>query len=120
MRIGVDFPGMFGRDNFTTRRTTGHNWYDPECLITGAEIAQGFTARNSTRDYLSEAHYHACVAQELTPEVIARTAPRVYRPEFEVHEYPCNAVQRLWESSARTKATIAETARPLALGFSLF
>jgi hypothetical protein len=101
MRIGIDFPSMFAKDNFTTRRTTGHNWYDPESLITGEEIKVGFTPANSTRNYLSEAHYHACVSQQLSPETIALTAPRVYREELQRTEPECPAVQRFWEANSQ-------------------
>lgn len=45
---------FFGKDNFTSRRTTGHNLYDPESLITGAEVEAGFTYENSERKFPSD------------------------------------------------------------------
>ena len=76
MFVGVDFPSKFERDNFTSRRTTGHNMYDPECLINGNEINQGFTYTNSKRDWVSEQHYLDAVSQLLSPDEILATAPR--------------------------------------------
>jgi len=38
---GRDFECLFEQDNFAPRRTTGNNLYDPESLITGAELARG-------------------------------------------------------------------------------
>lgn len=32
---------VFDSDNFASRRTTGHNLYDPEALLTSAEAAAG-------------------------------------------------------------------------------
>ena len=28
MIAGIDFPSLFTKDNFTSRRTTGHNMHD--------------------------------------------------------------------------------------------
>ena len=42
MLVGIDFPSLFTHDNFTSRRTTGCNLYDPESLLTGFEIGAGF------------------------------------------------------------------------------
>jgi hypothetical protein len=78
MQVSVNFPSQFDKDNFTSRRTTGHNLYDPEALITGKEIAQGFTYKNSTRKWASESHYLDAVSHHLTPEQIAETAPREF------------------------------------------
>lgn len=81
MFAGTNFPSLFEKDNFTLRRTTGHNWYDPESLITGAEIAKGMTYTNSKRMWLSEAHYHSAVSMNLstdTVDSIISTAPRVF------------------------------------------
>lgn len=76
MFAGKDFPSMFEGDNFTQRRTTGHNWYDPECLISGREVSQGYTYLNSGRWWTDQNHYIRAVSQELTPEEILNTAPR--------------------------------------------
>ena len=58
---GFDFPNCFTRDNFTSRRTTGHNMHDPESLISGAELARGLTYTNSRRAWRNEAQYLAAV-----------------------------------------------------------
>jgi len=76
MFVGIDFPSFFDADNFTTRRTTGHNMYDPESLITGAEVEKGFTYTNSKRNFRDYNHYVAAVIGDLTPEQIAEQAPR--------------------------------------------
>ena len=78
MIAGIDFPSRFNRDNFTSRRTTGHNMYDPECLMSGAEDRAGYTYTNSARDWDNEAHYLRAVLQEITPEEILFEAPRVF------------------------------------------
>ncbi len=75
--VGVDFPSRFNSDNFTSRRTTGHNMPDPESLISGAEISRGMTYRNSRRNWRDESHYLAAVSGELTTEQILEQAPRV-------------------------------------------
>ena len=77
MIAGIDFPSRFTTDNFTSRRTTGHNMYDPECLITGAEIDAGFTYTNSARDWQSEVDYYLACVGYLTPIQILSHAPRV-------------------------------------------
>jgi hypothetical protein len=78
MKAGIDFPSLFIKDNFTSRRTTGRNLYDPECLMTGAENAAGYTHTNSTREWKDQAHYlNACLGN-LTPDQITETAPRVF------------------------------------------
>ncbi len=83
MFVGIDFPSLFDKDNFTLRRTTGHNMHDPESFITGKEIAEGYTYLNSRRNWANENHYLAAVVGFLTPEEIAKTAPRIsYMPEW--------------------------------------
>ena len=82
MQVGTDFASMFDGDNFAARRSNSMgagNWFDPESLMTGAERAKGFTYSNSRRNWKSETHYHRAVAQELTPEQIAETAPRMLK-----------------------------------------
>lgn len=39
----MDNTKLFENDNFASRRTTGNNMYDPESLLTGAEIERGLT-----------------------------------------------------------------------------
>jgi hypothetical protein len=80
MFAGLNFPSLFDNDNFTLRRTTGHNMYDPESLITGAEIDSGMTYTNSARNWSSEKDYLAAVAGEMSVDSILVLAPRVLRP----------------------------------------
>jgi hypothetical protein len=77
MIVGIDFPSFFDKDNFTSRRTTGHNMHDPESFITGKELAEGHTYTNSRRSWANKEHYLAAVVGFLTPEEIAKTAPRI-------------------------------------------
>ena len=39
----------FDHDNFSSRRTTGHNLYNPDATITQGELDAGFTPENSRR-----------------------------------------------------------------------
>jgi hypothetical protein len=92
MFSGIDFPGLFESDNFTSRRTTGNNLHDPESLITGGEAALGFTYTNSRRNWVDEWDYHIACGYDLqsrghgegfdpyTSEEIARVAPREFLP----------------------------------------
>ena len=75
---GIDFPSLFGKDNFTLRRTTGHNMFDPESLISGEEIKNDMTFSNSKRAWDNEAHYLSAVTGELNTTDILKTAPRVF------------------------------------------
>lgn len=68
----------FEKDNFSSRRTTGHNLYDPESLLTGAEVAAGFTFDNSHRDWPTEEAYDDAVAGRIGVESIPHVAPRVF------------------------------------------
>ena len=77
MKAGIDFPSLFVKDNFTSRRTTGHNLHDPDSLMTGAEIDAGFTYANSTREWNNQRHYLLACAGNLSSSEIARTAPRI-------------------------------------------
>jgi hypothetical protein len=67
----------FAQDNFTTRRTTGHNMLDPESVITGRELAKGLDYRNSKRLYASIEQYNAAVDGSLSVEQIEVLCPRV-------------------------------------------
>ena len=82
---GTDFPSKFDHDNFVSRRTTGHNMFDPESLISGKEIAEGLTYRNSTRSWWNQEHYLSAVQGDFTTEQILEFAPRVLRP---LYTYP--------------------------------
>jgi hypothetical protein len=76
MFAGIDFPSRFEKDNFVSRRTTGHNMLDPESLISGAEIQQGLAYDNSKRNWESEEHYMSAVLGNISTDEILRTAPR--------------------------------------------
>ncbi len=80
---GSTYKNVFADDNFASRRTTGHNGYDPESLITGAEVAAGLTYYNprvwpSIHDYLDAVEGYIDVN-----EVIA-LAPRRSLLKFDV------------------------------------
>ena len=68
----------FEQDNFDSRRTTGHNMFDPESLITGYELAHGFTYANSHRDYPGQHTYDAIVAGDVPMALVPLVAPRVF------------------------------------------
>jgi len=68
----------FGKDNFTSRRTTGNNMFDPEALITEGESAAGFTYDNSHRDWASEDVYYAAVHGTIPADGVPAIAPRVF------------------------------------------
>lgn len=68
----------FAQDNFSIRRTTGHNMFDPDSLITGAELARGFTYANSHRDYPGQHTYDAIVAGDVPLAIVPDVAPRVF------------------------------------------
>ena len=72
----------FEKDNFTSRRTTGNNMYDPESLITGAEAAAGFTYDNSHRQWASNDVYYAAVHGIIPHAGIPAIAPRVFNDAF--------------------------------------
>ena len=80
MIAGRDFPSAFEKDNFVERRSIG-NRYDPESLITQAEIDAGFTYKNSRRNWANEKHYQSATDGYMTIDEILRTAPRVFVTE---------------------------------------
>lgn len=71
----------FAQDNFSIRRTTGHNMFDPDSLITGAELAQGFTYANSHRKFDTQSLYDAAVSGDIPAHLLPRFAPRVLNHE---------------------------------------
>jgi hypothetical protein len=79
MFVDVDFPNLFTNDNFTSRRTTGCNLYDPESLLTGFEIGAGLNYLNSARTWRNEEHYHLACSGALSIDQILTTAPRARR-----------------------------------------
>ena len=66
---------LFAEDNFASRRTTGHNLYDPESLLTGAEIEAGLGYKDP-RVWPSYVTYIKACNGEFTSEQIASIAPR--------------------------------------------
>lgn len=65
----------FERDNFRSRRTTGHNLYDPESLLTGAEVAAGLDYGHP-RQWPDSKTYDRAVSGQIAPERIPDIAPR--------------------------------------------
>ncbi len=79
MIAGKDFPSPFEKDLFTERRSgtcyTSGNPFDPESLLTGAEMAAGLDYGDK-RSWPNEALYRAAIGGQLTTDEIARIAPR--------------------------------------------
>lgn len=69
----------FGKDNFASRRTTGHNLYDPESLITGAEAEAGFTYENSERTFPDDAIEEQAFRGVRTLDNILAVGPRRFK-----------------------------------------
>lgn len=65
----------FERDNFTSRRTTGNNMYDPESLLTGAEIEAGL-GYGDLRQWPNQDTYDLAVHGLLPVDAIPTIAPR--------------------------------------------
>jgi hypothetical protein len=72
----VDAKETFAQDNFTSRRTTGHNLFDPDSLLTGAEEAQGLTYTNSSRKFPDVETREAVIRGEVSQADIVRLYPR--------------------------------------------
>jgi len=64
-------------DVFATTTKPSDAIYDPESLITGEEIARGFTYDNSTRNYAGPYSYKQATRGVWTPEQVAEQFPRV-------------------------------------------
>jgi hypothetical protein len=73
----VDVVTSFEEDNFTSRRTTGHNLFDPDSLLTGGEEAQGLTYDNSSRVFPSAEVREQAIRGEISQADIIRLYPRV-------------------------------------------
>ena len=76
---------LFSQDNYALRHSTGHNMHDPESLLTGKEIADGWTYENSHRIYPDIETYNRAVSGEMSSEDIARSCskggyPKSYDP----------------------------------------
>lgn len=67
---------LFGKDNFTQRRTSGHNMYDPESLITGKESSEGMTYLNSRRVFPSVDAEFDAIEGKMGVDEILKAAPR--------------------------------------------
>lgn len=67
----------FENDNFTSRRTTGHNLFDPDSLITGEESDQGLTYNNSHRKFPDAETRERVVRGEISQADVVKLYPRV-------------------------------------------
>lgn len=67
---------LFTEDNFSSRRTTGHNLYDPESLLTGEEIEHGLGYEDK-RVWGSEQDYIDACEGRVPVEDVPRIAPRM-------------------------------------------
>ncbi len=69
---------LFSGDNFTSRRTTGHNMYDPNSLMTGEEASKGMTYTNSKRLFPTLEQELAAIDGRMEVDEILKVAPRVF------------------------------------------
>ncbi len=69
----------FKDDNFTSRRTTGHNMFDPESLMSGAEAEQGMTYENSHRVFPDTQSEDDAVTGRIDTDTILKIAPRRFK-----------------------------------------
>ncbi len=60
LQDGTTRESLFSLDNFASRRTTGHNLYDPDSLLTGAEVKAGLGYRDPRVWVSYEAYVDAC------------------------------------------------------------
>lgn len=81
MRDGIQTQTSFEKDNFSSRRTTGHNLFDPDSLLTGAESEQGLTYGNSSRRFPDAETREKAIRGEISQEDILRLYPRVRNVE---------------------------------------
>ena len=59
-----------------------NSYFDPESLLTGAEIAKGFTYSNSHRQYPDEAVRQAIIRGIYKTSEIPEIAPRVFNEGY--------------------------------------
>ena len=71
-----EFQELSTEDNSGTRRTSGVHLFDPESLLTGAEIAAGLGYLDK-RQYPSDEVYQKICAGEIPQAEIPTLAPRV-------------------------------------------
>lgn len=78
---GVSAEAFFSKDQFALRRSNSgsDNPYDPDSLLTGLEIEQGFDYDNSYRVFPSQAVLDLAVAGDLSTAAIIALAPRRFR-----------------------------------------
>jgi hypothetical protein len=69
----------FENDNFTSRRTTGHNMFDPESLMSGEEEARGMTYTNSRRVWPSADVELDAIEGRIDTDEVLRVAPRQFK-----------------------------------------
>jgi len=71
--VGVS---LFDEDNFASRRTTGHNLWDPESLLSGGEAKAGLDYSNP-RVWPNYTTYLDACNGFLTADEVLEIAPRV-------------------------------------------
>lgn len=76
---GAEVPNPFSTDQIALRRNNSGsgNPYDPESLLTGREIEQGFTYDNSRRSWASESAFKSAMAGNMTTSQVLLYGPRV-------------------------------------------
>ena len=52
--------------------------YDPDCLLTGEEMVQGYSYKNSKREYPNEDTRLAALRGEISPTELVKVAPRKF------------------------------------------
>jgi len=77
---------LFAEDNFTKRRTTGHNMFDPESLISGEEAAKGMTYDNSRRVWPDTDTELDAIEGRISTDEVLRVAPRQFKPVLSMRE----------------------------------
>ena len=101
----------FDQDNFSTRRTTGHNMLDPESIISGAELAAGFTYNNSHRVFRDQAQYDAVVSGQIPAYELPNVAPRRLNAKKSISEPEKNELFLLEGKKWRSALTPDEQQR---------
>jgi hypothetical protein len=84
---GVDFVGKFDdHSHYEEQHQPGFCPFDPESVITGAEIQEGFTFTNSKRIYSNLAWYEWVTKYGPNAGFLARVFPRRFLPT--IADYP--------------------------------
>lgn len=71
----------YSRLNNPVRKDVVENPLDPESLISGRELALGYTYKNSFRKWKDEQQRLDAVSGKMTTEEILTCAPRVFRDD---------------------------------------